>query len=249
MNKTNSVMTWLKGILLILIDTVTILVMFSFWPIVNISLFPWALIAILISLVLVNGLVLLSSNVIKWLGLPTLASMAILTGLLYIVTLIYTRVVYAFASPREYVITILIFALIYIGSMIGLYMSGLAHFADLARMASEKEKVASLNLLLTEIKNVMGRINLYFENEEYNKVVNTFDAVRERVQASTPFGRIIDPAVIEMEERLNAKLQGLQEEIEGLSSDSDLQKALDSMMRDLSEITILIRNREKLIIQ
>ena len=211
MNKTNSVMTWLKGIALILLDAITMLVMFSVWSIVNISLFPWALIAILISLVLVNGLVILSSDVIKWLGVPTFASMAILTALLYIVTLIYTGIVYALASPREYVITILIFALIYIGAMIGLYMSGLAHSSDMVRMASEKERTESLNLLLTEIKKVIGRLNLYFENDRYNKVLNSFDAVRERVQASTPFGRIMNPIVIEMEETLNAKLINLQE--------------------------------------
>lgn len=114
----------LKVISILLFDAITLLVVVSVWAIVNIPLFPLALISILFSLFILNLIVLFSGRAIQLFGIGSFVSTLIVSVLYYIFIMAFTWVSYAFIQPKWYLIAVLIATLSNFSIITGLYVAG-----------------------------------------------------------------------------------------------------------------------------
>ena len=249
MENTNIVKYILKGFSLAILDIVTFMLVFSVWALVNIPLFPWAFCSILFSLVLVNILVLVSSKSIDLFGVGVYASAAISTFLYYIFVMVFTAVTYIGISPKSYLITIFIVTLVYIAIVSGLYIAGLNKNQDVIKQEREQAKVLDVTLQLMNINENLKSCSDFVEQESYIAMIEVFNDMNERFKASTPFGRITKPIVQNIENQIITTLFSLNDDVTLLNKTNENQKACESIIRVLTDIKALIKNREKLIIQ
>jgi len=249
MNNTKQVTDILKLISIVILDIITFILVFSIWAIVNISLFPLALGAILFVLVLVNLMVLYSKGIIGVLGIGSYASMISITILYYVIVMIYTGLVYAVSTNKGYAITDLVITLFYLVVIAGLYISGANHKLDSTSQDSEKEKTMNVNLQLMNIYDTIKKSSDFIEVEKYNEIMNNFELAKERFSTSSPFGRISKSTVIDIETHIMLKLSQLNDNILLLSDLNNTENTYGNILNKISEINALIKNREKLIIQ
>lgn len=248
MNDRKAVINVLKLVSVGIVDIVTFLLVFSVWALFNLSVFPWVLIAITFALMVVNLIILFSENGIKVYGVGAYASMLATSIMYYLFVMIYTGFVYLVISPRSYVITFLIVTLAYVVIMAGLYSSGINHSNDMIRQNSEKVRVIDINVQLMNIEEGIISCSKNIEKDKQDALVSVFEAMKERLLASTPFGRISKPNVLDLEDKLTSKFFALNETVQLLSSVSDKQDIYESVIQSISEIKTLVVNREKMIL-
>jgi len=249
MNNTKQVTDILKLISIVILDIITFILVFSIWAIVNISLFPLALGAILFVLVLVNLMVLYSKGIIGVLGIGSYASMISITILYYVIVMIYTGLVYAVSTNKGYAITDLVITLFYLVVIAGLYISGSNHKLDSTSQDSEKEKTMNVNLQFMNIYDTIKNSSDFIEVGKHNEIMNNFELAKERFSTSSPFGRISKSTVIDIETHIMLKLSQLNDNILLLSDLNNTENTYENIVNKICEINTLIKNREKLIIQ
>lgn len=247
--KNNTVPYIFKGISLIILDVITFMMIFSVWALVNIQLFPWAFIAILFSLVLVNVVILLSRDGVMLLGVGVYASTAISTILYYLFVMVFTGISYISISTKWYMIIFLIATLIYFAIISGLYAAGVNKSKDVIRQMVEKENVLDVNLQLMDIMENIKSCSSTIEKASYMAVIAAYDDMEERLKSSTPFGRTIKPIVLKSERQIIDKLYSLNEEVILLKTMDESEMACNSIIKVFLDVKALIINREKLIIQ
>ena len=194
-------------------------------------------------------MVLVSSKSIELFGVGAYASALICTFLFYIFVMVFTGVTYIGITPRWYVIITLIATLLYILVILGLCISGLNKNKDMLNQETEKAKVLDVTLQLMTIDANIKSCSNFVEEESYAAINEAFVNMDERITASTPFGRITKPVVINLEDQIVLKLSAISDDVTSLKSISDQQKACKSVVESLSDVKNLIINREKLIIK
>ncbi|MBC3805337.1 hypothetical protein GH808_13015 [Acetobacterium fimetarium] len=242
--KNNSTSILLKGIALLILDMITCMLVFSVWALINISLFPWSFTAILVSLALVNIVVLISGKCIELFGTAMTASLLMSTVLYYLFVMIFTGLNYITISPKWYIVIFLITTLVYAFIVLGLYSSGVNKSKDMIKHGIEQGKVQNVKLQLIEIKkNIMSTIN-FMTKENHAKMVEAFDSMNERLNASTPFGRTNKTVILDYEDQIHAKLTSINEDILLLNASND--ETGKSITEALMDVKALIIYREKL---
>jgi len=248
--KNSNVGTYLlKGIGLLILDIITLLLVFSIWTIVNIPLFPWALIAILFSLIAVNIVILATKMGIQLFGIGTYTSALIATLFYYVFVMIYTGVTYITISSKWYLVVILFITLIYIAVIAGLRISGTNKVQDMEKQGLEQSKVLDVTLQLMTIEENIKKSYSFVEKESYDAMITSFNEMSERLKASTPFGRIRKPGVLHLENQIILKLSLTNDDIILLKTTHDHQKISALITEVFIDIKSLIMNREILIIQ
>lgn len=249
MNSSRHVINLFKLILVIIIDVITVLLVFSIWALINLPLFPVALCVIFISMLIFNAGLLLPSETIQRWGVASYSSLLVATILYYITTIAFTGIVYSTITTRWYLIFSLLFLLVYIFIIAGLYISGLNNREDIIRQATEKKKMLDANMQLMKINDSIRGCRGIIESDKYGTITGEFDLLKERFLASTPFGRVAKPVIIELEAKMLDQLIILNDTILLLKAEKEQKKALEDTLRLISDVKAMVINREKLMIQ
>ncbi len=245
----NNIINLLKLIMVIIIDIITVLLVFSIWALMNLPLFPVAICAIFLSMILLDAVLLLPSEFAHKLGVASYSSLLVSTIIYYTATMILTGIVYNTITTRWYLILSLSFVLVYIFVITGLYISGLNHSEDINRQDTEKKRMLDANLQLMKINDNIRGCNGMITVQQYDLITGEFDLLKERLLASTPFGRVTKPVILDMEVELLDQLNLLNDTILLLRIEKEQKKALENTLRLISDVKSITINREKLIVQ
>jgi len=238
-----------KGISLLILDVVTILLVFSVWALLNISLFPWAFGAILITLILLNIVFISSKNLMEKFGIGSYTSVLICTIVYYLITMFFTGTSYLSISIKSYIIIFLILTFFYVGAAAGLYFAGLRKREDVDKQKDEQLKVSDLNLRIFSIEESLVQTKDIFDKIKYEELFKLFNDMNERLKSSTPFGRTTKSVAVNFENRIIAELNQINKEVDSLKSSENHDENYKTIIGLISELKTLIINREKSIVQ
>lgn len=234
----------LKILILSLLNILTIILVFTIWALINIPLFPWAIISIFSPLLLINYSLLKSNRFIESFGFPSYLSFFILTTALYLFMIVFTGINYAFITPRSYIIYILIVFIFYFLVVTGLYLSGVNNRTQIENQYFERKNVLYVNDWITSIQNVLNKTA---RTEQSLNWINSFEHLVERLNASTPFGRIQTQSVIDQENLIVTHLSNLFEAIQKTNIQSSELFQETNIDDQINYITSLVINKEKII--
>lgn len=194
---------------------------------------------LLVGLLIFNGAVIFPSMLFKSIGIPYSVSIAILF-VLYAVTANILSIFLIPGSATYYVVwELTIFAVFLVAfSLIASFSKCAAE--DVFKVEKEQSEKTSIMLQLLEIEDILTSK----ENQDaILQCINLFKALKERIQVSTPFGKISgNSAVLQTENQIKNNLielkAGLQEDLTDKNL-VDMQKLLENTRR-------LVINRETL---
>lgn len=249
MNDTSKLEYLIKGIVLLILDIITFLLVFSFWTLLNFPVFLWSSSAILLTLMMLNGVILTSRYFIKSFGVGVYSSLLASTLLYYLSTMVFTGATYILIAPKRYVLLFLLITLVYILVVFGLFVSGVTKNQDLVRKEKEKEKMLDLNLLLFRINDNLRKSKDYVDELCYFELSNAYTEMEERIRRSTPFGSTGKPVIENLETKILTKLQEINESISSLQYLEEKVGKDKSIVDALNDVKIFTINREKLNIQ
>ena len=244
MDNSSAIRMVFKILAVLLIDAITLLLVFSFWTLLNLAVFPAALSAVLLSLICLNFVVLASSSLRSSFGVAILTAVIITTAVYYLAVMVFTGVTYLFIRPKTYLIYYLILTLVYVGVNAGLFVSGHNNQRDVHRQATEKAMTLDINTLMLTLKRNLVQLTAS-GHDDTKAVMTAFAELEERMGASTPFGRSPKPPVINMETQVFAKLNAIN--TQALSGNPAGDSAYyESIASQLREARTMIMDREQL---
>lgn len=241
-NSKLSSLSTLKIIGCLIFDIALILAYFKIFGLF-VLIFPVKSILILfvlfVGLIIFNGAVILPSMLFKSIGIPYAASTTTLLALYAIGANIISIFLISGSTVLYIVWELVIFAVfLVIFSIIAIFSKGAAE--DIAKVEKEQADKTSIMSQLLEIEGTL------VEKENQDNILsclNLFKALKERIQASTPFGRISgNMAVLEIENQIKNNLVSLKAGIQGNLTDKNLIE-METLIEDTRRLVI---NRETL---
>lgn len=143
----------------------------------------------------------------------------------------------------------LLATLFYILIMYGLYYSGINKSKNHEQHEQEQLKRQEITMQLTAINENLYSNKSFMEQSNYLEIMEQFVSMKERLEASTPFGRIPKMIVVNIENQITSKLFKINEYVVSLASINEKQAICKTIAELLIEVRLLVINREKLIIQ
>jgi hypothetical protein len=197
------------------------------------------LFVLLVGLMILNGAVIFPSMLFKRIGIPYSAAIATL----FVLYAIAANILSIFLIPGSIVWyavweLIIFAAFIIIFSIITAFSKAVVE--DIVSVEREQAEKTSIMLQLLEIE------DLFISKGNQEAIVqcfNLFKGLKERIQFSTPFGRISgNNAVLEVEDQIKNKLVALKTGLQGNITDKNLVE-LKSLVEGTRRLVI---NRETL---
>lgn len=200
------------------------------------------LLFLLLGLAIFNGVILFSSTIFNRFGVPYSASLIVLT-ILYVLISNILSIFLINGTIIGYLVWQLILLAIYF-LILALVISFTRKIdRDSARDANEQ---IENNLVKLYLINVETALEEKENQESISTCLSLFRSLKERINASTPFGRIIDNfTVIELEQKIKKNLLTAEEILKEELSDNNLvmfEKLLENTKR-------MVINRESLIVK
>lgn len=195
-----------------------------------------ALFILIVGLIILNAAIIVPSMLYKRIGIPySLATVTL--PVLYFMGSNIISVAFMPGSMVWYIVwELIIFAVFLVMfSVISVFSNNVAE--DNSKAEKEKNDKIIITASLLEIENILKTK----ENEDgISQCIKNFKMLKERIQASTPFGRISgNSAVLEIENEIKENLELIKE---GLEENSvEMQKLIERTQR-------LAINREALIV-
>lgn len=194
---------------------------------------------LLVGLIVFNGAVIFPGMIFKSIGIPYSASIvtlfvlyAILSNILSVLLIPGSTVWYVVWEMILFAVFLVVFSIIAAFSR--------SAVEGIGKVEKEQDDKALIMLQLLEIE---GILNAKENQEEILPIRNHFKTLKERIQASTPFGRINgNNAVSEIENQIIKNLISLREGLQGNLND----KSLVEIQRLLKDTRRLVINRETL---
>lgn len=231
----NRLLNVLKWVILGLLDIITLTLFTNIWTIFNLKILPLAIVAILIPLALLHLIALRSDEFLERFGVASYATLGITTFGYYLAILIYTGITYLFTSRITYIIMTSGIALVYFGIVYVSVLAGSKHIKQLEDQQFEAHETRELKTVLLNIK---GQLRSMDDTSDW---VASYEKLSERVEASTPFGRIQNTTILEQEDLIFDKLTRI-------SNASKYKETMD-YSEAMDEVTQLVKTREKLIVK
>lgn len=197
------------------------------------------LIVLLIGLAALNCAILIPDMLLKKLGVAFTAAIESLL-IAYAVAANIISVYLISGSVVWYIVWQLIILSVLI-VLISIIVSFAGRESENIKEAETEEITKSqINLQILNIENaIMSKEN----SEDISQIKNSFKALKERINASTPFGRITgNSAVLDIENRIKKNLKNLQSMLESALTDESMAE----INKLLEETRRLVINREAL---
>lgn len=242
MNSSKDSFKSLKTIGCLIFDIALILAYFKglglfalIFPIKSILIF----FVLLVGLVALNGAVICPSMLFKRIGVPYCASAVTMSVLYAIVSNIFS-IIFVSGSTVWYIVwELIVFAVfIVIFSIVGAFSKSAAQ--ELAKAVKEQNDKTIIMEQLLEIENIL---TVKENQDDILQCRKVFKKLKERIQASTPFGRISgNSSVLEIENQIKNKLESLKVSLHGNLTYEDLIE-MEKLIEDIRRLVI---NRETL---
>lgn len=198
------------------------------------------LLFLLLGLAMLNGAIAFPHLIFDKIGVPYSASIIIL----FILYAVLSNVLSAFLIVGS-IVTYIVWELILFAAFI-IFLSFFMSFSKKAseNMQNVKEEQSAKIIINLQLMKIEAAINAA-ENDN-SAISNSYKALKERINASTPFGRITDnQAVTEVENMIKSNLQNI---LSSISLDLDGKESA-SIQKLLDNTRQLLINREKLIVK
>lgn len=194
------------------------------------------LVFLLLGLVFFNGAVIFPGVLFKRIGIPYTISTVILLLLYVISANVLSFYILTWSIVRYIVWELIIFAIFLIVFSV---IAGFSKSASENTVKQENEKAESA--LITVMLMEIGGILTDGEKSEDNQLsISLFNDLKERIQSSTPFGRIIgNSAVYEIENQIKNNILSMKECLHSEGRVVELQRLFEDTHR-------LVINRERL---
>ncbi|HBP38736.1 MAG TPA: hypothetical protein DD640_08355 [Clostridiales bacterium] len=238
-----------KIIGLLIVDTIVCLLFFTVWTLINLPLLPWALVAVFFTLLILHVAILLSGIIAQKYGTAISVAVVILTLLLNVSVLVLTGTTYLFIRPKYYVLFVLLIYLFYIILMAGFYMAGAKKETDLTEQASEKQASGNLLSLILTTDSNLKLLNGRIAADSYAPVGRAWNSLRERLQASTPFGRVNRTDISNVEQHIFSELEKINRTAQVLNQSESNPSELEYLVGSINQTCDLVKNKEKMIVQ
>lgn len=243
MNNRISLSTILKFLCCFIFDVAIIIAFFHMFALFTV-LVPiksiFMLLFLLIGLVMLNGAIAFPHQIFDRIGVPYSASIIVLFTLYAVLSNVLSTLLIV-----ENVVTYIVWELILLAAFF-LLLSFLVSFAkraseNIEKIKNEQSAQNSIDLQLMKIETAVHAMD-----NNNSAISNSYQALKERINASTPFGRIADnQAVAEVENMIKANLNNI---LSSISMDLD-EKGLISIQKLLDYTRQLVIDREKLIVK
>ena len=230
-----------KCLLLALLDIGTVLLFFAIWDIIQLKIFPFVLLNLLLVLLAVDIAVIAFPHArrrVSWMPF------SVLTALYYIFTLLFSGLTCTWMDPAGYAAWgFFLFAA---------YISGtLAVVFSRKRKASHPEgrdlgDLQQLQLQMAELEKFIRVSQEMLEPRQYDSLCRAYASLREKLAYSTPFGRSPKPVVMDMEKRIADRITNCLSKMQEICPQNapETVKRVTISFLDTSE---LIKNKEKLL--
>lgn len=197
------------------------------------------LLVLFLGLMILNLIFIFSDMLFISIGIPCNVATRILVVLYAIIANVFSVLLIPESIVWYVVWQLIIFAVfILIFAIIAAFSNGEAK--EIIKSENEQTEKAFLMLQLLEIDDAFAAKE---DQEAFTQCINLFKALKERIQFSTPFGRIIsNNAVLNAEKQINHNLVTLKVSIKENLDDKDLVK-LQRLIKDTRRLVI---NREEL---
>lgn len=200
------------------------------------------LFVLLLGLMIINIIIVFSDMLFNTIGIPYTAA----TVTLAVLYVILANILSIFLIPGSIVwYTVWQFVIFAVFVLILSVIAAFSNKADIdnERVGNEQDNKDFIMLQLLEIEDA------FFSKEDQESIVESlklFKTLKERIRASTPFGRIINNnAVYKVENQIKSNLASLRVSLQENYTDKNLLQ-LQKLLEDTNRIVI---NREKLNIQ
>lgn len=245
MNNSKPVITAFKIIGLLILDILTMLIVFNVWKLNDYDVSNVALLFIFIALFLINACILLTSYISRWLGLPATSSLIYSSVIFYLATMAFTALNYDRITPTWYSIIALIMLLVYVAVVAGLYFSGTKKSEDIVKQENEKSQTADIKILMLSTRDTLKRLKgiAAVADADVDLLGKAVEKAFERIDFGTPFGRIGKDIIIKQEKLIAGKI----EEANSLLANSEQSIDVAAVISIFDEIYNLAVNKEKLI--
>jgi len=197
------------------------------------------LLVLIVGLLIFNASILLPSRLFKNIGIPYSAATVTLL-LLYVFIANIISIFFITGSTVWYIVwELIVFAvLLVILSIIFTFLKGSVE--NTVRIEKEQADKTSVMLQLLKIEEILNEKEI---KDDILAIINLFKALKERIQMSTPFGRISgNKVILELESKIMDNLVSLQEGLEVDLADKN-KIELQKLIEDTRE---LVKNRETL---
>lgn len=227
-----------KVISILIIDIVTIKIVFSIWVLLNIGLFPLAICFIFLSLIIFNFVIAFSSTIIEKFGMSLFITLASSSAIYYFFTMIFTGINYIVITPKMYFVLMMVVTLLFL-----LINAGFLVVKN--KNNNEKEYMNNIKLLMMSTIDSLQKNKDFLNENDYVNLKSSIEKTFERLNSSTPFGRISDVNVINKEHEIIRKIKEV-----NLLFSNKLDKNTTKDANEIVEtIYYLVCYREKLIIK
>ncbi|WP_298836921.1 hypothetical protein [Clostridium sp.] len=192
---------------------------------------------LLVGIIIFNGVVIFPSMIFKNIGMPYLASTVTLLLLYVIIANVFSLFFITGSTVWYMVWELIIFAVLLIA------LSTISRFLKCEienTMKIEKEKTDK-SLVMLQLLKIEATLNKKEKEKSILSIINVFKILKERIQASTPFGRITEnSAVLELEKQIKDNLVAVQAGLEVTLTDNMLSE-LKGLLEDTRTLVV---NRE-----
>ena len=197
------------------------------------------LLVLIVGLIILNGVIIFPNMLFKSIGIPYSFSIITLSVLYVIISNVFS-ILLIHGSTVGYLAweLVILAAFLIILSVIASFSKGAAE--DIIKAEEEQNDKALIKMQLLEIEGLLAAK----ENQDaILQILKPFKALKERIQSSTPFGRISgNSAVLDLEDRIKNNLATLEDALKvDLTSNTLLQ--LQKLIEDTRRLVI---NRETL---
>ncbi|MGV8979655.1 hypothetical protein [Clostridium sp.] len=197
------------------------------------------LFVLLMGLMILNVLVVFTDMLFNNIGIPYSAATITLVVLYVIIANIFS----VFLIP-ESIIWYVVWQLIIFAIFIIIFSIIISFSNQEANNTIEVEnEKASKAFLMSQLMEIEDAFTVKEDQKSILQCLNLFKALKERIQFSTPFGRIVNNnEVIKVEKQINDNLASMKVSIEGNLTDKNLLQ----LQKNLEDTKRLVINREAL---
>ena len=233
-----------KCLLLALLDIGTVLLFFAIWDIIQLKIFPFVLLNLLLVLLAVDIAVIAFPHARRRQPEASWMPFSVLTALYYIFTFLFSGLTCTWMDPAGYAAWgFFLFAA---------YIAGtLAVVFPRKRKAGHPEgrelvDLQQLQLQMAELEKFIRVSQEMLEPRQYDSLCRAYASLREKLAYSTPFGRSPKPVVMDMEKRIADRITNCLSKMQEIcpQNASETVKRVTISFLDISE---LIKNKEKLL--
>ncbi|MCI9413708.1 MAG: YfhO family protein [Clostridiales bacterium] len=233
-----------KGTALLLLDGVTLWLLFVYWRLAGHSVGLWALVFLAISLAALHILSLMPRETVRKIHMKSTAPLIALSFVYYLLIMAQIRLTYLWMSSRWFLVISLVMLAFFLIFFISLYMSGRSVVLEDTMTADRPVSFRQIQTLLLNMDSAVHHAERALDERQYATLRRAFETMKDEVEFSTPFGRSFSPVIVDMERSISQQMEKTGDEIAALSHRTGSAVPLETIEEELLAIAQMIKKKE-----